>query len=331
MTDPPGKFLKKEREMRNISLEEISKVTKIREHHLKAIEEDRYELLPHTLYVKGYLNVYARYLALDPKDIVLHYQNYLASLAPPEPILLQQQVAAPKKRVRSWFFFSLIFTSLLFMTIFIFYPAQQLTEKKPKPILPSSALPSPAIQQEVRVQTINTVQQKESSELEKLEVNPSTHRPEAQGLLRVDPGPPLLTPSLKTGIATAEWNKDVTTQQTPDFKVLEASIGKGVERDGVQQFLTGKCLEFKSNYQRGYFFTRIKTLRVGKIAHIWLWEGKEHYRMEIDIKPPAWSVYSYFTFRPQHAGNWKVEARNGDHVLTSLDFKVVQPTADGSL
>ena len=69
MMESPGKFLKKERDTRNISLEEISKFTKIKEHHLKAIEEDRYELLPPILYVKGYLNVYARYLGLDPKDI----------------------------------------------------------------------------------------------------------------------------------------------------------------------------------------------------------------------------------------------------------------------
>jgi transcriptional regulator with XRE-family HTH domain len=293
--ESPGKFLKKEREMRNIPLEEISKVTKIKEHHLKAIEEDRYELLPHALYVKGYLNVYARSLGLDPKGIVLQYQNYLESLVPPEPILLQQQVSTPKKSVRSWFFFSLIFAAILFTTTFIFYPARQSIEEKPKPILLPSVSPSAAIQQEVRAQTIYTVQQKEFSESGKVEV------------------------------------KDVATQQTPDFKVLEASIGKGIERDGGQQFLTGKCSEFTSNHQRGYFFTRIKTPRVGKIAHIWLWEGKEYYQMEIDIKPPAWSVYSYFTFRPQHAGNWKAEARNGGQVLFSVNFRVVQSTGDGSL
>ena len=132
--ESPGKFLKKEREMRNIPLEEISKVTKIKEHHLKAIEEDNYELLPPALYVKGYLNVYARSLGLDPKGIVLQYQNYLESLAPPEPILLQQQVSTPKKSVRSWFFFSLIFAAILFTTTFIFYPARQSIEEKPKSI-----------------------------------------------------------------------------------------------------------------------------------------------------------------------------------------------------
>ena len=53
--------------------------------------------------------------------------------------------------------------------------------------------------------------------------------------------------------------------------------------------------------------------------------------MEIDVKPPAWSVYSYFTFQPQHTGNWKAEARDGDQVLSSLDFRVVRSTADQSL
>src|SRR3972149_4191045 len=73
MMESLGKFLRKERETRNISLEEVSKFTKIKQHHLKAIEEGRPELLPPTPYVKGYLNVYAKYLTLDPKKVVLRY------------------------------------------------------------------------------------------------------------------------------------------------------------------------------------------------------------------------------------------------------------------
>jgi cytoskeletal protein RodZ len=293
--ESPGKFLKKEREMRNILLEEIFKVTKIKEHHLKAIEEDRYELLPHALYVKGYLNVYARYLNLNPKEIILQYENYLKSLIPPEPVELQHQVPPPKKRMRAWFFLSFMFTATLVALFFISYPGRHPVEKKPKTISFSSISLSSAIQHEAKAQTIYTVQQKEFSESEKVEL------------------------------------KDVATQQTPDFKVLEASIGKGIERDGGQQFLTGKCSEFTSNNQKGYFFTRIKTPTAKKITHIWLWEGKQYYQMEIDVKPPAWSVYSYFTFRPQHAGNWKAEARDGGQVLSSVNFRVVQSTGDRSL
>jgi cytoskeletal protein RodZ len=52
--ESPGKFLKKEKETRNISLEEISKFTKVKERYLKATEEDQYELLPAIPYVKGF-------------------------------------------------------------------------------------------------------------------------------------------------------------------------------------------------------------------------------------------------------------------------------------
>ncbi len=119
--------------------------------------------------------------------------------------------------------------------------------------------------------------------------------------------------------------------EMPILKVLEAGIGTGVERDGIQQFLIGKCSGFRTTNQKGYFFTRVKAEKEGKIAHVWMRDGKEYYRIEIDVKPPAWSVYSYFTFRPQHAGKWKAEARDGDHVLTSLNFNVVQPPEDRAL
>jgi transcriptional regulator with XRE-family HTH domain len=329
--ESPGKFLKKEREKQNISLEEISNFTKIRERHLKAIEEDKYELLPPALYVKGYLNGYARYLALDPKGIVLQYQDYLESLIPPEPIKLQQKVSPPRKRGRPWFLFSLIFAFIFMTAFFIFNPMRQSSGEKSKPILSASISPSPAIQQDVKAQGIYPTPKNEGPELEKLEARSSTPLYKYWGLLRVDPEQYFFTPSLKAGLNAVEWVKDVSAQQVPDFKVLEASIGTGIGREDGNQFLTGKCFDFTSNNQRGYFFTRIEAPRVGKITHIWLWEGKEYHRMEIDVKPPAWSVYSYFTFQPQHTGNWKAEVRQGDHVLTSLNFRVIQPQGDQSL
>ena len=102
MMESPGKFLKKERETRNISLEEVSYFTKIKAGHLKAIEEDRYELLPPAIYVKGYLNVYARFLNLNPKDIVSQYEDYLKSLMPPVPIESEKRLIPRRKRIRTW-------------------------------------------------------------------------------------------------------------------------------------------------------------------------------------------------------------------------------------
>jgi transcriptional regulator with XRE-family HTH domain len=72
-----GKYLKKERELRNISLREVANNTRVREHLLRAMEEDRYDLLPAPTYVRGFFFSYAKYLGLDPKDILVRYERLL--------------------------------------------------------------------------------------------------------------------------------------------------------------------------------------------------------------------------------------------------------------
>ncbi len=62
-------------------------------------------------------------------------------------------------------------------------------------------------------------------------VNPSTPRPEGQGLLRVDPEPRFLTPSLKAGLGAAERVKPA---------VPVAVIGKPVlSETGLEYFVPG--------------------------------------------------------------------------------------------
>ena len=62
-----GKYLKAERESRNLSLREVSESTKIKELLLRSLEEDRYDLISSPVYVKGFLDAYARYLGLGRK------------------------------------------------------------------------------------------------------------------------------------------------------------------------------------------------------------------------------------------------------------------------
>jgi cytoskeletal protein RodZ len=78
-----GKYLKRQRESKKISLREVAKSTKVREPILKAIEEDQHHLLPPTTYVKGFLLSYAKYLHLNPNDVLLRYERTLKG----EPIL----------------------------------------------------------------------------------------------------------------------------------------------------------------------------------------------------------------------------------------------------
>lgn len=285
MAEAPGRILKKEREIRNISLEKICLSTKIKEHHLKAIEEDRYELLPHPLYVKGYLKSYARHLALDEKNILGLYENYLKSLLPPEPPALVTETPPPKKNIRSLSLSSLIIVAFLSISLFIAYLLYDPPSETPLTSPLFSVSPATAIQREEEIQVTDVANPTENHELE---------------------------------------NRKVEAQPTSVFQILEAGMGTAVEKENDRQFLAGNALEFYSSNQRGYFFTRIKTPRQGKVAHVWLFEGKEYHRIEMEIRPPLWSVYSYLTFQPQHIGNWKAEARDGNQILTSLNFKVLR-------
>ncbi len=121
--ESPGKCLKAERELQNLSLAEAAKFTKIRENFLRAIEEDRYELLPPGFYIKGFLTVYARYLGFDPNDVVLRYQKYLEDLSTSKQkqVELPPQILPQKKRFRLWLFLALIFAIILFVVIFFYY------------------------------------------------------------------------------------------------------------------------------------------------------------------------------------------------------------------
>jgi len=98
-----GKYLKTERERRNLSLEEAAKFTKIRIQFLRAIEEDRYELLLPSVYVKGFLTQYVKYLGLNPNEVILRYQEYQKSLNV-KLLKVQPKIPLPQKRVILWFF-----------------------------------------------------------------------------------------------------------------------------------------------------------------------------------------------------------------------------------
>jgi hypothetical protein len=73
-----GAELRRIRESRGVSLREIALVSKIGLGFLEYIEEDRYALLPATVYLRGFLQEYARALGLDPKRTA---DAYMASMA----------------------------------------------------------------------------------------------------------------------------------------------------------------------------------------------------------------------------------------------------------
>ena len=81
-----GDWLRRQRELREISLRDIADRTKISLRYLEAMEADRFELLPAPIFAKGFLREYARYVGLSPDDVVNHYLsvNHPEELADPK-------------------------------------------------------------------------------------------------------------------------------------------------------------------------------------------------------------------------------------------------------
>lgn len=73
-----GEELRREREIRGISLKEISDATKISKRFLEAIERNDHKTLPAPVFTRGFVREYARYLGLNSEEIVSRY-NFAAA------------------------------------------------------------------------------------------------------------------------------------------------------------------------------------------------------------------------------------------------------------
>lgn len=70
-----GEKLKKIREDAGVSINEIAKATKVRKRYLEMIEEEKFDSLPPDVYVRGFLNSYAKYLGIESSDVLRLYEK----------------------------------------------------------------------------------------------------------------------------------------------------------------------------------------------------------------------------------------------------------------
>ncbi len=116
-----GDELRREREIRGISLREIAEATKVSRRFLEAIERDDHKHLPAPVFARGFVREYARYLGLDSEEMVNRYIHYTHSLHDPEleefpePLrsdrpTLEREIPRPYARVdrRVWILLALV-------------------------------------------------------------------------------------------------------------------------------------------------------------------------------------------------------------------------------
>src|SRR5262245_56676192 len=67
---------------RNMSIEDVSRATKITQTLIRAIESDDFAKLPGGLFTRGYLRAYAREVGLNPEELIERYRGGFDVAAP---------------------------------------------------------------------------------------------------------------------------------------------------------------------------------------------------------------------------------------------------------
>lgn len=122
--DSFGEYLKRERELREISLEEIRDSTKINIRFLKALEADKFDLLPGKFFTRGIIRSYASYIGLDVRDVLDKYHELLLRKSPPEEKRAEEEnrvdeTKSPlKAKILIW---ALVIIVLISASVFLYY------------------------------------------------------------------------------------------------------------------------------------------------------------------------------------------------------------------
>jgi len=106
MTEPAnesgfGSFLKGERERKGLSLEHLSKATRLRIQYLEALEKEEWGRLPSLVFVKGFIKTYTKALGLDYREVLAQFQSSIPAhddlprpLVPPREIYIKKYAIA---------------------------------------------------------------------------------------------------------------------------------------------------------------------------------------------------------------------------------------------
>lgn len=112
-----GNYLKRQRELRSIPLQEIAQITKIHVKKLTALESDDLASLPPPAIAKGFVRSYAKAIGLDPEESLLHFEEHLRATVgtPPQRF---RWIKSSRWQFRPWVGF-LIFLAVVLAAAYL--------------------------------------------------------------------------------------------------------------------------------------------------------------------------------------------------------------------
>ena len=92
-----GASLRRERELRRISLDEVAEATRIHLKYIQAIEQEHFEKLPGLTFLKGYVRAYGDFVGLNVEELMLRLEPLIAQMKEDETPL-----PSSRKKIYLW-------------------------------------------------------------------------------------------------------------------------------------------------------------------------------------------------------------------------------------
>lgn len=152
-----GALLRKAREERGLSLDDIQELTKIRKRYLEAIESGDHSVLPGSFYVRAFVKNYSEAVGLDPDEVLRLYQHEVPApaveqAADPIPVRKPRKVKSQGSDRLGKIGFSLVmwcFLILIVVLVWYFYfnkEAGSPDRADETPITDNSQTPEPTVE-----------------------------------------------------------------------------------------------------------------------------------------------------------------------------------------
>ena len=92
-----GERLKRERELREVSFDEVSRATRIAPRFLEALENEQWDKLPGGVFGRGFVRSIARYLGLSEENLLSEYDLARGESANPALQKGEERIPSPPK------------------------------------------------------------------------------------------------------------------------------------------------------------------------------------------------------------------------------------------
>lgn len=135
-----GTFLRRERELRGISLEEVADTTRIPLRALAQLEDGRFETLPGEVFVKGFLRAYARAVGVRADEVLARYGNEIRA-RDVEPVPVRLSTAGVERGRRFGLAIALVVFAIL-ATLAMSFLLRPRTQDRPEQLSLRSAVTS---------------------------------------------------------------------------------------------------------------------------------------------------------------------------------------------